>query len=414
MTRISIYLLAALLGLGACSDKSKGKGEKEATEKAAGKEGEGHGEKSGKLAAIKLSPEAVRSAQLQVIEARRRTLGSALSAPVRITTTQQGLAKVSPRVPGRLVAIKVQLGERVKAAQILGMLESPELGTLRANYMSAATKARVALSNYTREKGLLQKGITSEREMREAESVYAAAKADLDAADSRLHALGLTEEEIRSLKSDEHFSARFPARAPIDGTIIDITGAVGESVESTAALFTIANLTELWAQLDIVEAQLGRLRQGQLVELTVAAAPGRRFRGRIDYIGDVVEEKSRAIHVRVVIPNPDGLLKPGMFARAEVLTGTAPEDGTADGGAAPPQLPANIVLPREAVQRVGSDDLVFVETAPNQFLPTKVQLGTVTADEVEIQSGISEGQRVVSQGAFALKSELSKESMGEE
>lgn len=414
MTRTSIFLLAALLGFGACSDKSKGKAEKETAEKAAGKEGEGRSEKSGKLAPLKLSPEAVRSAQLQVTEARRRTLGSALSAPVRITTTQQGLAKIAPRVPGRLVAIKVQLGERVKAGQILGMLESPELGTLRANYMSAATKARVALSNFTREKGLLQKGITSEREMRDAESVYAAAKADLDAADSRLHALGLGEEEIQSLKSDEHFSARFPARAPIDGTIIDITGAVGESVESTAALFTVANLSELWAQLDIVEAQLARIRKGQLVELTIAAAPGRRFQGRIDYIGDVVEEKSRAVHVRVVIPNPDGLLKPGMFAKAEVLTGTAPDGGTADGGAAQPRTAANIVLPRESVQRVGGDDLVFVETIPNQFLPTRVQVGTATADEAEILSGITEGQRVVSQGAFALKSELSKESMGEE
>lgn len=403
MTRASKGLLLAVLWLGACSNKNKGGPEKEKEEKS-----DKGGKESGKLAPITLSPEAVRSAQLQVTEAQRRPLGSALSAPVRITTTQQGLAKVAPRVPGRLVAIQTQLGARVKAGQVLGLLESPELGTLRANYMSSATKARVALSNYNRERDLLKKGITSEREMREAESAYAATKAELDAADSRLHALGLSETEIQSLKTDEHFSARFPARAPIDGTVIDITGTVGESVESTTALFTVADLRELWAQLDIVEAQLGRIRAGEPVELTVAAAPGRRFRGRVDYIGDVVEEKSRAVHVRVVVPNPDGLLKPGMFARAEVLTDSG---NTPDGGTPPP---LGIVVSREAVQRVGADDLVFVETAPNQFQPTRVKVGTVTAQEAEIVSGLREGQRVVSQGTFALKSELSKESMGEE
>lgn len=127
----------------------------------------------------------MRSAQVQTVEAR-------------VAFTQDGVAQVAARVPGRLGRLEVQLGERVKKGQVLGHLESPELGQARADYLSAVTKARVAEDNFRREKELLAKGITSERETREAESAFVTAQAERNAADVRLHAMGLTDAEILS------------------------------------------------------------------------------------------------------------------------------------------------------------------------------------------------------------------------
>jgi biotin carboxyl carrier protein len=139
---------------------------------------------------VTLAVEAVRAAKIETVVATERTLTAGVSAPARVAFTQSGFARVAPRVAGRLDTIEVKLGQRVRKGTVLGFLESPELGRARADYLAADTRARVAADNLKREKELLEKGITSAREMREAESAWAAARADMTAAEAHLHALG--------------------------------------------------------------------------------------------------------------------------------------------------------------------------------------------------------------------------------
>jgi cobalt-zinc-cadmium efflux system membrane fusion protein len=127
----------------------------------------------------------------------------------------------------------------------------------------------------------------------------------------------------------------------------------------------------------------------------------------VEYVGDVVNEKTRTIPVQVAVANKNGLLKPGMFAQAEIATTTGKE---ADAGDAEP---TRLVVPREAVQKVGEAQVVFVPVGETQFKPIEVRTGASSAKEVEILSGLEPGTQIVTQGAFILKSELSKESMGE-
>jgi cobalt-zinc-cadmium efflux system membrane fusion protein len=281
-------------------------------------------------------------------------------------------------------------------------VESSELGRARADYLAAATRARVAEANFRREKELLGKGITSEREMREAETAAAAARADLNAAEARLHTLGLTDADMAALRLDEHPSARFPARSPIDGTVVDIQATLGQSVESTATVFTIGDLSTLWVVLDAAESQVASLATGQKAVVTLPALPGRTFEGRIEHIADVVEEKSRTVHVRVAVPNRERLLKPGMFASAEIVA--AP--GAAAAGGAP-----HVVVPREAVQVLGDEKVVFVPAGEHRFAAVEVRTGAESGREIELLEGVAAGTRVVTRGAFVLKSELSKEAM---
>jgi cobalt-zinc-cadmium efflux system membrane fusion protein len=353
---------------------------------------------------VTLTPEGVAEAKLAFASAERRPLAAELSVPAHLTFTQNGVAKIAARVPGRLVDLDVKLGQKVERNGLLCHIESPELAKARAEYLAAATRARVTQLTYQREKSLGEKGISSEREVREAESAYVSAEADRNAAEAGLHALGLNEAEIRALKADEHYSARFPARSPIAGTVVEVSATIGQSVEATTPLFTVGDLSELWAQLDIFESQLGQVRVGQKVTLTVGAYPDQRFEGQIAYVGDVVDEKTRAVSVRVVVPNKEGRLKPGMFGTATI----------AAGGGAQETAAAGVIIPKDAVQNVGDQDVVFEPVDATRFRAVKVKLGRTTPTEVEVLDGVAPGTKVVSKGAFLLKSELSKAGWGDD
>jgi cobalt-zinc-cadmium efflux system membrane fusion protein len=363
--------------------------------------GEGHDGEAGDV--LELAPEAVRNAQIQTVEAASRTLSTIVTAPARIAFSQGGVARVAPRVPGMLEQISVKLGQTVKKGAVLGWVESPELGRARADFLAAATRARAAEENHRREKDLLAKGITSEREMREAETAAATARGDLIAAEAHLHTLGLTDDDLKALRLEDHPSARFPARSPIAGTVVEIAGTIGQTVESTTHLFTVGDLSVLTVVLDLSESQLPHVEAGQKVDVSVEALPGHRFQGRIEYVGDVVEVETRTIEVRVAVPNPDRNLKPGMFATAQV---NAPSKGAAG-------APSRVVVPRESVQKLGDAQVVFVPVGENRFKPVKVETGSDSGKEVEIVAGLEPGATVVARGAFVLKSQLSRASMSD-
>ncbi|HEY0712508.1 MAG TPA: efflux RND transporter periplasmic adaptor subunit [Polyangia bacterium] len=357
---------------------------------------------------IELTAEAVRSAGIKLGPATRKPLSAGIGVAARIAFDAQKVAKVAPRIAGRLASVAVRLGDKVKQGAVLAFIESPELGKTRAEYLAAATRARIAQSNFLREQELVGKGISSQREMREAEAASASAQADLESADAALHALGLVEHEIRSLKRNDHLASRFPVRSPLAGSVVEIAASLGQSVEATAHLLTVADLDQVWALADVYENQLQFVKKGQKVSLDVAAVPGRRFEGVIEYVGDVVEEKTRAVEVRVVVSNRDRALKPGMFATAEIASGAG--HAVRDGGAVE-AMP--LVVPTDAVQQVGNEQVVFVAESPTRFKAIEVKLGRRSAAEAEILGGLTDGRQVVIKGAFVLKSELSKESMGE-
>jgi membrane fusion protein, heavy metal efflux system len=396
-------------------DEHEPAGEKGHGEGAGHIAGEGHAGEKGHEEVIRLTPEAVRSAGIQVAAVTRRPLRQHIRASATISLPPDRMGKVAARVPGRIATLPVRTGQQVKRSTVLAVIESPELGRARADYLAAAAKARVGEANFRREKNLFAKGITSEREMREAESVAVTSKADLDAADARLHAFGLSESDINALKGREHYSSRFPVRSPIDGTLLEMNATVGQTIEGAEPLFTVGDLGEVWVLLDIFESQLGHVRAGQHVHVTVGALPDRHFDARVDQVGDVVDEKSRSVKLRVVVPNRDRVLKPGMFATAEIGEGATEHGeggGTSDAGA-PGAGPAVLVVPREAVQQVGADTYVFAPAGEGQFRPLKVRTGRSTAEDVEVVQGLASNSQVVVKGAFILKSELMKESMGE-
>ena len=166
-------------------------------------------------------------------------------------------------------------------------------------------------------------------------------------------------------------------------------------VNSDKTLFTVADLSTLWVVIDIYEKDISRLRRGTGVKVSVTAFPEKTFKGKISYISDVVDEKTRTEKARVTIDNSSGLLKPGMFAT--VLTEAT------SGGAE-----RIITVPEEAVIIDGTKRYVFIQSAPTQFEIREIEVGRTLGGRLEVTSGLKEGEMVAVKGAFILKSELKK------
>ena len=191
-----------------------------------------------------------------------------------------------------------------------------------------------------------------------------------------------------------------PISSPIGGVVVERCVDHGEVVSPDKVLFIVADLVTLWVLIDIYERDLPRLKTGMLVKVSVAAFPDRDFKGSLSYINDVMDEKTRTVKARVTIDNSSGLLKPGMFA-------TVTMEALSDSQWRRKSLPCL----QEAILMEGSTRYVFVQIGKDQFQRRDITVGRTIGQRVEVIDGLKEGDPIVMQGAFVLKSELKKKSL---
>lgn len=379
--------------------EEEGHGDEEAHHGGAGEEhGDGHGH--GEEGVVELSPEAIERIGLATATATARSLDGRRSTTGEIGFDETRLAHVGSRVEGRLVRVPAELGERVAYGAVLAVVDSVGLGEAKAAYLRASAHHEVARRRFEREQSLRADRIASEADLLDAEAAARESAADLAAAREALRLLGMTDAEIEGLSWDNPTDARVAVRAPFGGKVVAREATLGELVSPEDTLFTLADLSEVWLWVDLYERDLAHVDKGQRVEVRLDAWPGETFEGELAYIADQLEPESRTVRARVDLPNPEGRLKPGMFGRV-VLT-------TAGGGEAPVVL----TVPRTAVQRDGSESVVFVQIAPGRFERREITLGRVTDDLAEVVSGVSQGDEVVTDGAFLIRSQASADELG--
>ncbi|MQA92486.1 MAG: efflux RND transporter periplasmic adaptor subunit [Gemmatimonas sp.] len=372
-------VILALMSLPGCSDN----GESAAVAEAEHTDAEAHD-------VVLLDSTAIAIANIALVPvAAVRTTG--LPVTGIITFDANRVSHIGPRIDGRIVRLTADIGERVQGGQGLAILESADVGQVRADEAEAEALVGIAQENYQRELRLEEQGISSRKELLDAEAELRRAEAALNSARQRLQVLGAGQGQ----------GGQFALAAPFPGTIVERHASLGEMASPADQLFTVANLDRLWIELDIYERDLARVARGQAVDVTTAAYPGRTFPGVIVYVGDIVDPERRTVRARVEIPNADTSLKPGMFANALIRVG----------GEGPP-VPA---VPREAVQEVEGRTVVFVPgSRPGEFRAQPIQVGEPTEDGmVLVQSGLGLGDRVVTTGAFALRSEVAEGDIGE-
>ncbi|MEW6544633.1 MAG: HAD-IC family P-type ATPase [Nitrospirota bacterium] len=342
---------------------------------------------------VRLKPEAAAAAGVAVQPIRRGEFRQHRDFPATVQPNQNELAEVTTLVRGRVVEVYVDFGQDVKKGTELARLDSSELGLAEADYLKDLAKLHEAERAYERARDLLHDKAISLAEFQRKEAEALGARSEARESRNRLGVLGVNEEEIARLEKEQTIRSTVSIKAPFAGRIIKRNVARGEVMETTDELFTLADLSDVWVIANVPEKDVRFIKSSHVVDVRLAAYPNEVFHGKITYVGDVLDPATRTMKLRVTVPNPDGRLKPEMFATVRVY--------------GEPERQA-LAVPLSAVLRDAGAPMVFVLAGPGQFEARAVKLGEESAELVKVLDGLREGEQVVTAGAFALKSEAEK------
>ena len=339
---------------------------------------------------VELGPEALAHLSLRYATAVERELEPTLEVSAELVPVPDRHAEVGTLVPGRIVRVHVNVGDTVEVGAPLLVVESPEVGKARAALIEARAEREVAGAAFDREKRLLAERATSQRELEVAEGTLKTAAARYRAAQALLATLGVADQPLP--KPSE--AARLELRSPIAGLVVTRDAHVGRTVEPSQMLVEVVDLDELWLLADVYERDLRLVAEGQPVQVDVRAYPGSSFDGLVDLVSGTIDKRTRAAKVRVVLPNPEHRLRPGMFATARIQSA---HDHVAA---------RTLAIPAAAIQTIDDHPGVFVRLAEGVFELRRVHTGERAGEWVEILNGIAAGDEVVADGSFLLKGQL--------
>lgn len=345
-----------------------------------------------------LSPEDSSRVGLVVQPVARSEFRTHRDFPAIIQPNQRAVADITTLVRGRVVDVYTDLGQQVEANALLAILYSSELGLAQSAYLKSQAKLHVAEQAYARAKFLLQEKVIGEAEAQRRKAELLSMQAEAHEARDHLKLLGMNDEEFRRLDQSRTIRSHVPIVAPFAGRIIGRNLTRGEVVETTEKLFVVADLSEVWVRANIPEkdipfVHLIHASGGTQADVRVNAYPNEVFKGTITYVGDVLDPATRTMQLRLELPNPEGRLKPEMFATIRLYSEPQPD---------------RLALPESALQRDHDRTFVFVRRNENEYEARDVQIGESNGALTTILGGLSEGDPVVTQGAFVLKSELLK------
>ena len=303
-----------------------------------------------------------------------------LQLPAIVEAEPARTVKVLPPVAGRLIDLKIQLGERVERGQELAVIDSSDLAQAYADEDKARSAVKMTKQALDRAVALEKYSAGSVKDRQQAENDHAQAQAELERTQSRLRAIGV----VADLKEE---GRKLSLKAPVSGSVIDLQVARGAHLnDTTAAIMTIANLDEIWVTANVPEKDTALVAQGQAVDVVFAAYPGEVFKGRVLFVSDILDPDTRRTKVRIAFQNPNMRLKPNMFASATFVT---------------PKQTVPIV-PTTAVVLRNEADQVFVEIAPWTFEARPIEIDFQQGNQAVIAHGLEAGQRVVVRGAVLL------------
>ncbi len=353
---------------------------------------------------VRVRPELLDAGLVATTEARYGELPGGISFTGEIRFDDRRIAHLGPRVLGTVLEALVDLGDRVRAGQALVLMESPELAGVQADYLDARASHNLAIRAFERMSELRSAGIASEREYLEVEQGRAAAEIRVNSSRQRLLQCGLEDEEVAALEAGgiAEATGRFALRAPFDGEILKLHAVRGEHLGPEDELALLGDLGSLWVWADLYENHIADVSEamagGSLpVDISVNAFPGRRFPGRLEFLGRVMDERTRTVKSRIAVSNAEGLLRPGMFARIRMPVG---------------ETSTRLIVPDAALLADEGREFVFVQHDDDYFLRRPVASGVRYGDQVEIVEGLTAGVAVVGTGAFLLKSDVLRSKMG--
>ena len=323
----------------------------------------------------------------------------ALTGEVRFD--ERRVTHVSTQAEGIIRASHVALGDPAKKGQVLVEIESIAVGEAQGAYLEAQSILRLARRNYERLATLRREAISSEKEYLHATQEVEAAEIRAESALRKLTRLGMDVTDAATLE-EASARGRLLLRAPADGTVLMLHAVPGEVAKTDQALATIGDNGVVWVWADLYDRDISSISRELLkrtlrAAVTVTAYPGEEFPGTVDFVSPAMEETSRTVKVRVEVTNPDGRLLSGMFATLRVLLTAADE---------------TLTVPKAAVLDDEGRSFVFVHHHDDYYLRRPVAAGRTWGNRVEVVTGVQEGDTVVAEGSFLLKSDVLRSKMG--
>lgn len=301
----------------------------------------------------------------------QRTLEAVVRATGAVAIDETRLVRVVPKVGGFAERVYVEAtGAPVRAGQPLLELYSPEILAAQEELLLARRLDRT-----------VGEGAVP--------GVPASTTDLLGAARRRLRLLDVPDAQIAEVLRSGSARRTVTLFAPSGGVVIEKQIVQGQAVAAGAPLYTMADLSRVWVDVEVREADAAALRVGTVAEVDLTAAPGRAFRGRVEFVYPVLDLTTRAVRARVSVPNLDGALKPGMFASVRL--------------AAPARR--SLAVPTSAIVNTGERYVLFMDMGGGSLMPMEVQVGRAAGDLTEILSGVDAGDRVVASAQFLLESE---------
>ena len=352
---------------------------------------------------VALTEAAAREAGLVVEAAKSVTRREQLEAPGVLALDERRTARIGSPVDGKVVEVFVEIGDRVAQGKELAHMIGPIVHDAWAAYRTAIaerrkaqTELKLAVQSDDRAKRLLADKAISEQEVQRAGANRVAAEEALNIVETEvrrseeeLEHLGITNSEDPTGESGE----QIPVKAPLSGVVLEKLITEGTAVTPGTPLFVVSDLSTLWALAEIDETAISHVKAGVPVDVSVSAYPGETFTGTIAWVADMINPKTRRVTVRCALPNPDGRLKPEMYATVMLGEGN----------------PRPVVLvPSAAVQDIDGKPVVFVEDGKGRYRRRDITVGPDRGGTIEVRSGLRDGERIVVAGAFLLKSELLK------
>ncbi len=382
---VKVVAAAALLLIQACRGGSNAR-------LSAGDEPTGPNETSSAKGVVRLNETQLREFGVKTGPAAPGTLQIRLTLPGEVALNADRVAHVVPRVSGVVREVRKNLGDNVRRGEVMAVLESRELADSTAQVLASRERVTLAQTNFAREEQLWHKKISPEQDYIQAKNSLAEARIELRTAEQKLRALGFSEDYIAELANrTDRNTMLYEIAAPFDATVIEKHISLGEVVKDDSAAFLIADLSTVWVNLDVHQKDLPLVGVGETVTVGVGNETGN-VEGRIAFLDPMATETNRTIHARVVVPNREGRLRPGLFVNGRITVENAS---------------AAIVVRNDTLVLVDGRQCVFVKQG-DAFRLQPVSVGRTDGTVTEISAGLQPGQTYATEGAFTLKSELQK------
>ncbi len=341
---------------------------------------------------VVLAPDVIEQAGIKTAPATRERLSPTVRLFGEIAPTPNREASVAARVDGVIETIRVRVGDVVARDEVLATVRAPNLQSLRAAETAMRSKATSARANADRLSALLDRGMTSQQEALAADAEADALEAEARAARERLRALGVNR---------SRGAVSFDVRAPVAGVVIKRGVMAGAPVTSDSVVATLVSTDDVWFLARVFDRDVARVSPGSPARVYLNAFPDEALTGVVEYVSHQVDPGAHTLSARIPLANPDGRLRLGLYGTAQVI---------ADGVGERPVL----AVPNAAITRLRGRTVAFVRSPDGPFELRELVLGESDARLTEVVRGLHEGEQVVTEGAFTIKSALLRGTFGED